>query len=185
MRKIEQSVLRHAHSLHSCDATRNRHPTRVEGIWPAVTFGSKRSDGLLAPTSHLYQARVKVGPRPPPLPGRRQPGQHKANTTSAAKEDQLGNREAGRIFPGQLPALDAWVPPWRDQPAPASPRGTARSTTLGVALVTAHPRTCDAVARLLGCDDPWEAAAPARSGMPLLDRFPATAQALEPLLLTV
>jgi hypothetical protein len=22
-------------------------------------------------------------------------------------------REAGRIFPGQLPALDAWVPPWR------------------------------------------------------------------------
>jgi hypothetical protein len=94
-------------------------------------------------------------------------------------------REAGRIFPGQLPALDAWVPPWRDQPAPASPGGAARGATLGVALLTAHPGACDAVAGLLGCDDPWETAAPARSGVALLDRYPATAQALEPLLLTV
>ena len=72
-------------------------------------------------------------------------------------------REAGRIFPGQLPALDAWVPPWRDQPAPTSPRA-AQGTTRGVALLTSHPATCDAVAGLLGCDDSWEAASPAHSG---------------------
>jgi hypothetical protein len=92
-------------------------------------------------------------------------------------------REAGRIFPGQLPALDAWVPPWRDQPAPTSPRA-ARGTPAGVALLTAHPATCDAVAGLLRCDDPWEAAASAPSGVALLDRYPATTQALESLLLT-
>jgi hypothetical protein len=92
-------------------------------------------------------------------------------------------REAGRIFPGQLPALDAWVPPWRDQPAPASPRA-ARGATRGVALLISHPATSDAVAGLLGCDDSWEAAAPAPSGAALLARYPATAQALESLLLT-
>jgi hypothetical protein len=92
-------------------------------------------------------------------------------------------REAGRIFPGQLPALDAWVPPWRDQPAPTSPRA-ARGTPAGVALLAAHPATCDAVAGLLGCDDPWEAAAFAPPGVALLDRYPATTQALESLLLT-
>jgi hypothetical protein len=92
-------------------------------------------------------------------------------------------REAGRIFPGQLPALDAWVPPWRDQPAPTSPRA-ARGATRGVALLISHPATSDAVAGLLGCDDSWEAAAPAPSGAALLARYPATAQALESLLLT-
>jgi len=92
-------------------------------------------------------------------------------------------REAGRIFPGQLPALDAWVPPWRDQPAPVAPRA-ARGATRGVALLAAHPATCDAVAGLLGCDDPWEAAAPVSSGAALLGRYPATTQALEALLLT-
>ncbi|HEX9041123.1 MAG TPA: hypothetical protein VF838_08850, partial [Trebonia sp.] len=88
-------------------------------------------------------------------------------------------REAGRIFPAQLPALDAWVPPWRDQPAPASPRA-ARGVTRGVALLTAHPATRDAVAGLLGCDDPWAAAAP--PGVALLGRYPATTRALEALL---
>jgi hypothetical protein len=92
-------------------------------------------------------------------------------------------REAGRIFPGQLPALDAWVPPWRDQPAPAVPRA-ARSAARGVALLATHPATCDAVAGLLGCDDPWEAAAPAPSGAALLGRYPATTVALEALLLS-
>ena len=88
-------------------------------------------------------------------------------------------REAGRIFPAQLPALDAWVPPWRDQPAPASPRA-ARDVTRGVALLTAHPATCDAVAGLLRCDDPWAATAP--PGVALLGRYPATTRALEALL---
>jgi hypothetical protein len=92
-------------------------------------------------------------------------------------------REAGRIFPGQLPALDAWAPPWRDQPAATSPRA-ARGAPAGVALLTAHPATCDAVAGLLRCDDPWEATAPAPPGVALLDRYPATTQALETLLRT-
>ena len=41
-------------------------------------------------------------------------------------------REAGRIFPGRLAALDAWVPPWRAQPAgetkapSQSPAGVSR-----------------------------------------------------------
>ena len=90
-------------------------------------------------------------------------------------------REAGRIFPGQLPALDAWVPPWRGQPAPAAPRA-ARNAARGVALLAAYPATCDAVAVLLGCDDPWEAAEPAPSGAALLGRHPDTVLALEVLL---
>jgi hypothetical protein len=53
-----------------------------------------------------------------------------------------------------------------------------------VALLTSHPATCDAVAGLLGCDDSWEAAAPAPSGAALPARYPATAQTLESLLLT-
>lgn len=92
-------------------------------------------------------------------------------------------REAGRIFPGRLAALDAWVPPWRAVPEPESTRparpggGAAR-----VALLAAHPATCDAVADLLGCDDPWEATEPAPRGVALLGRHPATATALEALL---
>ena len=92
-------------------------------------------------------------------------------------------REAGRVFPRQLQALDAWVPPWRDQPAPAPPRRAAESTSRALALLAAYPGTCEAVAGLLGCADPWEAAAPAPSGVALLDRYPATAQAMESLLL--
>ena len=51
-------------------------------------------------------------------------------------------REAGRIFPGRLPDLDAWVPPWRAQPAQAVPR-LARSGAAGggIALLAAHPAT--------------------------------------------
>ena len=88
-------------------------------------------------------------------------------------------REAGRIFPGQLPALDAWVPPWRGQPAPAAPR-TARNAARGVTLLAAYPAACDAVAVLLGCDDPWEVPAPAPAGA--VGRYPAATQALEALL---
>jgi hypothetical protein len=57
-------------------------------------------------------------------------------------------REAGRIFPGQLPALDAWVPPWRDQPAPMSPRA-ARGAPAGVALLDRYPATTQALETLL------------------------------------
>ncbi|WP_328723839.1 DUF5682 family protein [Streptomyces sp. NBC_00247] len=94
-------------------------------------------------------------------------------------------REAGRIFPGRLDALDTFVPPWRE-PAPdaAAPRGPATGTgaRTGVALLAAYPATCDAVAALLGCDGGWETAAPAPAGAALLARHPEPAGALEALL---
>jgi hypothetical protein len=54
-----------------------------------------------------------------------------ATLRSAAELAPLLIREAGRIFPGRLEALDAWVPPWRAEPEPQaaisvpSPAGTA------------------------------------------------------------
>ncbi|SDM16568.1 hypothetical protein SAMN04488074_117123 [Lentzea albidocapillata subsp. violacea] len=87
-------------------------------------------------------------------------------------------REAGRLFPGRLPALDEWVPPWLDQPAPLAARTTSGT---GLALLAAHPATCDAVADLLGCGGSWQAAP---GGAVLLSRHPDTAVALEALLAT-
>jgi hypothetical protein len=92
----------------------------------------------------------------------------------------LLTREAGRIFPGRLPALDAWVPPWRDQPPAPGPAGPGAGR--GIALLAAHPAACDAVAALLGCDGTWAAAEPAAPGAELLSRYPDTAQALAGLL---
>ncbi|MFI0720412.1 DUF5682 family protein [Streptomyces sp. NPDC021224] len=87
-------------------------------------------------------------------------------------------REAGRIFPGRLAALDAWVPPWLAEPAPALlPAGAP-----GAALLAAHPAACDALAQLLGCEDGWAAAAPGADGAALVARHPATAGALAGLL---
>lgn len=92
-------------------------------------------------------------------------------------------REAGRIFPGRLPALDAWVPPWREQrptavalsaPGPAGPRGAA--------LLATHPAACDALAGLLGCEGTWETPDAGPGGAALLGRHPATAEALGELL---
>lgn len=90
-------------------------------------------------------------------------------------------REAGRIFPGRLAALDEWVPPWRAEPTPAQPERRADGGR-GIALLAAHPATCDAVAQLLGCDEPWQPTAPPGGGVALLDSHPATATALEALL---
>ncbi|MDX3235245.1 DUF5682 family protein [Streptomyces sp. ME03-5709C] len=90
-------------------------------------------------------------------------------------------REAGRIFPGRLAALDAWIPPWRAAPAPQA-LPLARQSPRGAALLTAHPAPTDALARLLGCDEPWTAAAPEAAGAALIARHPATAVALEALL---
>ncbi|WP_051826636.1 hypothetical protein [Kitasatospora aureofaciens] len=84
-------------------------------------------------------------------------------------------REAGRIFPGRLSALDAWLPPWRAEAAPPS-RPTERTTRSGVALLAAHPASCDALADLLGCDGIW--APPATDGAVLIGRYPTTAAAL-------
>ncbi|MCP2256639.1 hypothetical protein LX15_000322 [Streptoalloteichus tenebrarius] len=93
-------------------------------------------------------------------------------------------REAGRIFPGRLAALDAWVPPWRAaRPEPAAARQARRASGGGgSALLAAHPETCDAVARLLGCDGAWETPADGPQGVALLSRHPDTAVALEGLL---
>ncbi|HEX8868206.1 MAG TPA: DUF5682 family protein, partial [Lentzea sp.] len=87
-------------------------------------------------------------------------------------------REAGRLFPGRLPALDEWTPPWLDEPVPVAVR---TSTGKGLALLAAHPATCDAVADLLGCEGSWQAAP---GGVALLSRHPDTAEALEALLVT-
>lgn len=101
-------------------------------------------------------------------------------------KDQAGDlipalvREAGRTFPGSLPAVDAFVPPWSAEhtalaiPAAAAPRGPATD------LLAAHPGTCDALAALLGVEGGWQEAGPAgnREVTGLLDRFPATAEAL-------
>jgi hypothetical protein len=92
-------------------------------------------------------------------------------------------REAGRIFPGRLAALDAWVPPWQEEavaqtvrPVPGAGGGP------GCALLAAYRDTCDAMAQLLGCDGQWQAADPGARGAVLVGRHPATAQALEVLL---
>jgi hypothetical protein len=129
-------------------------------------------------------------------------------------------REAGRLFPGRLAALDSWVPPWRAAPAREEGAGTvlgpaggsgsgsgasngsvpgngsgAGTGARGVSLLTAYPATCDAVADLLGCEEPWATADPkaaaagpgsapgnAGAGAALLTRHPDTALALATLL---
>ncbi|MEU1534203.1 hypothetical protein [Streptomyces fagopyri] len=93
-------------------------------------------------------------------------------------------REAGRIFPGRLAALDAWVPPWRAEPQADAAR-TARRADVGAgahALLATHPATCDAVANLLGCEGTWRTTAPGPSGAALAALHPDTAVALEALL---
>ncbi|MFF3458825.1 DUF5682 family protein [Streptomyces sp. NPDC002730] len=92
-------------------------------------------------------------------------------------------REAGRIFPGRLAVLDEWVPPWRAQPEPEAVHPARRTDgSRGGTLLAAHPATCDAVARLLGCDGTWETADPGPQGAALVGRHPDTAVALEVLL---
>ncbi|NNH73148.1 hypothetical protein HLB23_25350 [Nocardia uniformis] len=101
-------------------------------------------------------------------------------------KDQAGDlipglvREAGRTFPGALPAVDAFEPPWSVEfstvatPMAAAPGGPVTE------LLAAHPAACDALAGLLGIEGGWQEAGPAgnRELTDLLDRFPATAAAL-------
>jgi hypothetical protein len=97
-------------------------------------------------------------------------------------------REAGRTFPGRLAALDEWVPPWRAQPEPegadAVPARAARDPGAGqgIALLAAHPATCDAMATLLGGNGTWATGDGGRPGAALADRHPDTALALATLL---
>ncbi|MDX3694726.1 DUF5682 family protein [Streptomyces europaeiscabiei] len=92
-------------------------------------------------------------------------------------------REAGRVFPARLAELDSWVPPWRlPQEPPRLHLESAASTGTGLALLSAHPATCDALADLLGCEGTWETAEATPAGAVLLARHPETATALEALL---
>ncbi|TWD23995.1 hypothetical protein FB570_104120 [Streptomyces sp. T12] len=95
-------------------------------------------------------------------------------------------REAGRIFPGRLPALDAWVPPWRtpqEDPFAASRARHATTAPRGATLLAAHPSACDAVAGLLGCDGGWASTGDAVAPSAVLTvTYPVTAEAIEALL---
>ncbi|MGW3506551.1 hypothetical protein [Streptomyces sp. NPDC000994] len=105
--------------------------------------------------------------------------------SGAAELAPLLIREAGRIFPGRLAALDAWIPPWRTPPVPPATRRTrfGGHDRQGAALLPAHPATCDAVAELLGCTQGWTPAdAPPPSGLGLLTAHPATCDAVADLL---
>ena len=82
-------------------------------------------------------------------------------TLRAQAGDQLVNllREAGRTFPGSLPQLDTWVPPWSGAAEPAAPRRSrTRTGPVGVFLAE-HPATCDTVAAAWGCEPTWSAVA--------------------------
>jgi hypothetical protein len=86
-------------------------------------------------------------------------------------------REAGRIFPGTLRALDSWTPPWTDAPAPAVTESAPSGT--GLSLLSSHPATVEAVAVLFGLDS----APPVATGLGLVVQHPDTAAAVAGLLL--
>ncbi|WP_436837282.1 DUF5682 family protein [Micromonospora matsumotoense] len=95
-------------------------------------------------------------------------------------------REAARTFPGTLPALDAWVPPWL-APAPTPIPSAVRVGPVEQVhtLLAAHPAAVDAVAGLLGCNAGWSTplATPAGSpGSALVAAHPDTVEAVAALL---
>lgn len=106
--------------------------------------------------------------------------------SGAADLAPLMVREAGRIFPGRLAELDAWVPPWRAPQADPFAARRAKPETdgrRGATLLPAHPSTCDAVAGLLGCEGGWtRSGAPSPSGAALLAAHPAVCDAVAELL---
>ncbi|WP_327145463.1 DUF5682 family protein [Nocardia sp. NBC_01327] len=103
-----------------------------------------------------------------------------------ALKDQAGDlipglvREAARTFPGALPAVDAFTPPWSIESTAVTTPMAAASRGPVTGLLAAHPGTCDALAGLLGIEGSWQQPGPAgnREVTDLLDRFPATAAAL-------
>ncbi|MFC4906841.1 DUF5682 family protein [Actinomadura gamaensis] len=97
-------------------------------------------------------------------------------------------REAGRTFPGSLPALDAWTPPWESvaEPKPAAGRVPAASGPVAE-LLAAHPAACDAAAALFGLEPVWQAPAEPAGAVhaeasALVERHPDAAGALAALL---
>ncbi len=61
-------------------------------------------------------------------------------------------REAGRTFPGSLPAIDGWTPPWSQAPAAMEP--TVEVGELGL-LLDEYRAPTDAFARLLDVEGRW------------------------------
>ncbi|MFD3333760.1 hypothetical protein ACFWV1_14090 [Streptomyces sp. NPDC058700] len=103
--------------------------------------------------------------------------------SNAAELAPLLIREAGRIFPGRLAALDTWVPPWRALPEPQRDRPAAAPS--GAALLPAYPETCDALARILGRTEAWapaDGAVAGPAGAALLFAHRATSDAVADLL---
>ncbi|MGH3378058.1 MAG: DUF5682 family protein [Actinoallomurus sp.] len=97
-------------------------------------------------------------------------------------------REAGRTFPASLPAVDSWVPPWSERPAPATAPSPAPLPTGPVAdLLTTHPATPAAVADLLGYAPDEDTILAGRSTASevrtLTARHPETAEAVARLLI--
>lgn len=90
-------------------------------------------------------------------------------------------REAGRMLPGRLADLDAWVPPWLAEPAPALVP-PAPGTGGGAVLLAAYPAACDAVAELLGREGTWAPSGTGGPGAVPAGRHPQTAAALAALL---
>ncbi|MBE1530587.1 DUF5682 family protein [Actinomadura algeriensis] len=95
--------------------------------------------------------------------------------------------EAARTFPGSLPALDAWTPPWSGSADPAAAGAAAPSAAPGPVsdLLAGHPAACDAVASLLGHPVEWRAAPAAAGGgeaSALVARYPAASAAVAALL---
>ncbi|WP_155373790.1 DUF5682 family protein [Catellatospora vulcania] len=91
-------------------------------------------------------------------------------------------REAGRVFPGDLPTLDTWTPPWSTTAVEPATAGAPRvqAGPVGMLLAT-YPVPTDALAALLGCDGEW--ASPERDTgtgavRELLARYPESAVAL-------
>ncbi|GGV00987.1 hypothetical protein GCM10010182_18020 [Actinomadura cremea] len=94
-------------------------------------------------------------------------------------------REASRTFPGSLPALDAWTPPWS---APAGPAAAVAAPAAASGPVTdllaGRPAACDAVAVLLGHPAEWRAVPAAAGGeaAALVERHPAVPDTVAALL---
>ncbi|WKU08424.1 DUF5682 family protein [Micromonospora sp. HUAS LYJ1] len=95
-------------------------------------------------------------------------------------------REAARTFPGTLPELDTWVPPWLGPPpGPAAAARPGLPTGQVHGLLAAHPVAVDAVAGLLGCDGGWAEPVDAPAGSAattLLLAHPGTGEAVSVLL---
>ncbi|MEU8240365.1 hypothetical protein AB0C07_19155 [Actinoplanes missouriensis] len=108
--------------------------------------------------------------------------------SQAAELVPVLTREAGRTFPATLAGIDAWTPPWRSRPSPATSAPAAAAVPGGGpagALLATHPEAADGIAALLGIAGEWSAPAttvPDSAAADLLTRHPETAEAVSMLI---